>query len=367
MGKFKKLTLATAISSAFVLTGCGGSSGGSSDAVDNNDTGDTSTTAETGVFVDAAVAGINYTTSPGGQSGQTNELGEYNYEAGDTVVFSIGGIDLPAVEATGRITPADMGSGTTDWSSDQTVVNILRLLQTLDSDDDASNGITITEDVHTALQDIDLDPSVSETDFETQANTAINTTGKTLIAKVDAVNHFQSSQSGDLVGSWVFEESNGNVNVLTFLNDSEYLIAHSKDDTTGGTQTAASAEYGEYTWSADTGAFTVTVGAEFNGDGDGGLELVPVGKAYFGFTDEELREIDRFVRKNTINRFGPVREVAHGLQEGLVLEVAFEGLNRSGRHKSGVAMRFPRISRLRWDKPAAEADRLETLEAMLPE
>jgi len=102
-------------------------------------------------------------------------------------------------------------------------------------------------------------------------------------------------------------------------------------------------------------------------DGDGGLELVPVGKAYFGFTDEELREIDRFVRKNTINRFGPVREVAHGLQEGLVLEVAFEGLNRSGRHKSGVAMRFPRISRLRWDKPAAEADRLETLEAMLPE
>ncbi|GAB4576802.1 MAG: cisplatin damage response ATP-dependent DNA ligase [Roseibium sp.] len=101
-------------------------------------------------------------------------------------------------------------------------------------------------------------------------------------------------------------------------------------------------------------------------DGEGGPELVPVGKAYFGFTDEELREIDRFVRNNTINRFGPVREVAHGLGEGLVLEVAFEGLNRSGRHKSGVAMRFPRISRLRWDKPAAEADRLATLEAMLP-
>jgi DNA ligase-1 len=102
-------------------------------------------------------------------------------------------------------------------------------------------------------------------------------------------------------------------------------------------------------------------------DGEGGPELVPVGKAYFGFTDEELREIDRFVRNNTINRFGPVREVAHGPREGLVLEVAFEGLNRSGRHKSGVAMRFPRISRLRWDKPAAEADRLEALEAMLPD
>ena len=267
MSKFKKLTLATAISSAFILTGCGGSSGGSSDAVDNNDTGDTSTTAETGVFVDAAVAGVNYTTSPSGTSGQTNALGEYNYEAGDTVVFSIGGIDLPAVEATGRVTPADMGSGGTDWSSDQTVVNILRLLQTLDSDGDASNGITITEDVHTALQDIDLDPSVSETDFETQANTAINATGKTLIATEDAVNHFQSSQSGDLVGSWVFEETNGNVNVLTFLNDSEYLIAHSKAD--DGDQRAASAEYGTYTWDSASGQLDLTLVDE--SDLSGGL------------------------------------------------------------------------------------------------
>lgn len=97
-----------------------------------------------------------------------------------------------------------------------------------------------------------------------------------------------------------------------------------------------------------------------------GEELVPVGKAYFGFTDEELKEIDRFVRNNTINRFGPVREVTHSQEVGLVLEVAFEGLNRSTRHKSGVAMRFPRIARLRWDKPPAEADRLESLEALLP-
>jgi DNA ligase-1 len=96
-------------------------------------------------------------------------------------------------------------------------------------------------------------------------------------------------------------------------------------------------------------------------------ELVPVGKAYFGFTDEELLQIDRFVRRNTINRFGPVREVTHEKDQGLVLEVAFEGLQRSGRHKSGIAMRFPRISRLRWDKPPGEADRLETLEGMLIE
>ena len=76
-------------------------------------------------------------------------------------------------------------------------------------------------------------------------------------------------------------------------------------------------------------------------------------------------QIDRFVRRNTVDRFGPVREVVHQANEGLVLEVAFEGLQRSTRHKSGLAMRFPRISRLRWDKPPGEADRLERLEAIL--
>jgi DNA ligase-1 len=99
--------------------------------------------------------------------------------------------------------------------------------------------------------------------------------------------------------------------------------------------------------------------------GDDGEQLVPVGKAYFGFTDEELLQIDRFVRRNTTEKFGPVRHVTHEPDKGLVLEVAFEGLARSPRHKSGVAMRFPRISRLRWDKPPREADRLETLERML--
>jgi DNA ligase-1 len=99
--------------------------------------------------------------------------------------------------------------------------------------------------------------------------------------------------------------------------------------------------------------------------GEEGDLLVPVGKAYFGFTDEELAQLDKFVRNNTTNRFGPVREVTQGKDVGLVLEIAFEGLNRSTRHKSGVAMRFPRIARIRWDKPAREADRIETLQALL--
>lgn len=103
-----------------------------------------------------------------------------------------------------------------------------------------------------------------------------------------------------------------------------------------------------------------TFGAWRGTPGEGG-ELVPVGKAYSGFTDAELAEIDRWVRNHTTNRFGPVREVEHGL----VFEVAFDSVHRSTRHKSGIAMRFPRISRLRWDKPAAEADRLEILERMV--
>ena len=97
----------------------------------------------------------------------------------------------------------------------------------------------------------------------------------------------------------------------------------------------------------------------------GESELVPVGKAYFGFTDEELRQLDKYVRDNTVERFGPVRSIRAEPGHGLVLEVAFEGLQKSPRHRSGVAMRFPRISRIRWDKPASEADRIDYLQDML--
>ncbi|MES2905346.1 MAG: cisplatin damage response ATP-dependent DNA ligase [Pseudomonadota bacterium] len=90
-------------------------------------------------------------------------------------------------------------------------------------------------------------------------------------------------------------------------------------------------------------------------------ELLPVGKAYFGFTDAELKLLDKFVRNNTLNRFGPVREV----EKSLVLEVAFDSIHASKRHKSGLAMRFPRISRIRTDKPANEADTIASLTALV--
>lgn len=90
-------------------------------------------------------------------------------------------------------------------------------------------------------------------------------------------------------------------------------------------------------------------------------ELVPIGKAYSGYTDEELAWLDRWIRNNTVNRFGPVREV----ERALVLEVAFDAAQLSSRHKSGVALRFPRIARIRRDKPAEEADRLAAVMALI--
>ena len=90
-------------------------------------------------------------------------------------------------------------------------------------------------------------------------------------------------------------------------------------------------------------------------------ELSPVGKAYSGFTDAELKDLDRFVRQHTVARFGPVREVA----KTLVLEVAFDSVHYSSRHKAGIAMRFPRIHRIRTDKPAAEADTVEAIKRMV--
>lgn len=95
-------------------------------------------------------------------------------------------------------------------------------------------------------------------------------------------------------------------------------------------------------------------------DGD---RLVPFAKAYSGLTDAEIRQVDAFVRRNTLEKFGPVRTVT----PRLVFELAFEGIQRSPRHKSGLAVRFPRILRWRTDKPIEEADSLETIRAMLPE
>lgn len=230
--------------------------------------------SETGVFTDSAVAGIFYRTES--RSGFTNALGEYQYQPGETVTFSIGGTELPPVPATGRITPADMA---VDGQPD-TVTNILRLLQTLDDDGNPDNGINIPESAHTTLTGTALDVTGASGSFETQAQTAI---GETLVSAVDAEAHFEASQQADLRGSWIFvepaAESSGGlgpngeeVNVLTFLDDGRYIVAHKygNDD-----QGAATAEWGTYTWDPSSGDITISMQGE--SDGDGGLSDLPTG------------------------------------------------------------------------------------------
>ena len=92
-----------------------------------------------------------------------------------------------------------------------------------------------------------------------------------------------------------------------------------------------------------------------------GETLVPFAKAYSGLTDDEIKEVDSFIRRNTLEKFGPVRTV----KPELVFELAFEGIQLSNRHKSGIAVRFPRIARRRTDKLAAQADTLESVRALL--
>ncbi|CAN1721367.1 DNA ligase 1 [Hyphomicrobium sp. 1Nfss2.1] len=108
--------------------------------------------------------------------------------------------------------------------------------------------------------------------------------------------------------------------------------------------------------------YTFGVWREIAGEnGEIARELVPVGKAYSGFTDEELVRLDRFIRNHTTEQFGPVRAV----EQTMVLEIAFDAVFPSTRHKSGLAMRFPRVHRIRWDKPASEADTLETVQKLV--
>jgi DNA ligase-1 len=109
--------------------------------------------------------------------------------------------------------------------------------------------------------------------------------------------------------------------------------------------------------------FTFAVWDRTPADPDGQAVLVPFAKAYSGLTDAEMREVDAFVRKTTVEKFGPVRSVT----PELVFEIGFEGIQLSPRHKSGIAVRFPRILRWRRDKPASEADTLETLQGLLSE
>lgn len=265
---WKQSLMVIAISSSLVACG-GGSDGGdpppmgSSSSTDSSasssqssSSSSVSTATKTGVFTDSAVSGVNYETQT--QSGTTNAEGEFQYIEGETVSFTIGMTTLPSAPAKETVTPLDMDDQGTGLES-STVINLLRLLQTLDDDGDPENGITIPAD---ALADIEL--QVTADTFDTEASSQLETE---LVSEEEAVAHFEGSLRDNLTGSWVFEEDGG-INVLTFLGNGEYIIAHSMAD--DDEQLAGSVEYSEYTWDPVGGDFSVT-NVIRESDGSGGL------------------------------------------------------------------------------------------------
>ncbi len=225
----------------------------------------TPTPTLTGVFVDSVVAGIDYRTAT--KTGTTTALGEYEYLEGETVVFFIGDLELPAVPAKGVVTPADIAAA---HSSDSTIAaitktNILQLLQTLDKDGDPTNGIQITDTASSLFAGANV-PDITTAEFDT-AVASLLPQGTTLVSEVDALAHFDSTLQAQLLGSWMYSEGEGKRNVLTFIDDKTYLIIHEHDDEES--QRAGSVEYGSYEWDLATSELRVQLIGQ--SDENGGL------------------------------------------------------------------------------------------------
>ena len=166
------------------LVACGGGSSSSS----NND----STNTQTGVFLDSSVVNIGYRTET--LEGVTNSLGEYDYVEGETVTFFIGDLELPPVTAAGTVTPLDLAGS--DDTSNSTVVNIIRLLQTLDEDGNPDNGITITETAKSAATQVDLELSITDFESSSAVTNLVANSGSSnfvLISQNDAIAHFEDT------------------------------------------------------------------------------------------------------------------------------------------------------------------------------
>lgn len=182
---FTVLPLVIGIMTVFSLPGCSGGGGSSS-------------STSTGTFVDSPVAGLRYETPS--HSGTTDANGEFEYEDGESVTFSIGDISFPATTGASNITPLDVFEADVD---DTSVINMARFLQTLDEDDNPDNGIEITEQVHNDATDVSIDFS-DTLQFESDVSSI---TTKTLVSESDAVSHLEENlpyyTQSDLNGKWI--------------------------------------------------------------------------------------------------------------------------------------------------------------------
>ena len=240
---------AAAVSSVAPVSSAAVSSSSDS-SVSSSAASSSSVVAQTGVFVDSAVAGISYQTTPGNFSGVTSPTGQYQYAEGDSVVFSIGAISLPSVTAKGVVTPVDMkGTG-----SDQVVTNIAVLLQSLDADGDPSNGISIpSAALSAATTPVVFDQSYA--DFATAVLPVVRHTdsAKLVVDETAAVEHLEGSLSKLLVGTWYIHGTSGadSYDYVLFVLDEENYAALDHDS--GDTRI----ERGTYSWNQATGVVTV--------------------------------------------------------------------------------------------------------------
>jgi len=217
-----------------------------------------------GVFIDSPVAGISYRTES--LSGVTNVSGEYEYLEGETVTFYIGELEFPAITATGVLTPEDLAA-----SDSTTQTNILQVLQTLDTDANPDNGINISVEATSAFNSSNLDITNASFDTDVAASLTALSPGLTLVSEQSANQHFESTLKNQLIGSWLLVEGPGQRNILSFIDETRYIIIHEHSDADGaeGSQFAGSAEYGTYTWNLQTKEFSTELIAE--SDGWGGL------------------------------------------------------------------------------------------------
>ena len=172
--------------------GGGSSSNNSNSSGDSNDSGATTATLLTGRLLDSAVAGVTYNTTSN-QSGTTTTEGEYNYREGDQITFSIGGLQLGPINATALITPLELTGAST--TADQRVLNLIRLLQTLDSDQDPSNGLFISSTFRNSLQGRSFNLEQSPSVFESETNSSLQSAGvaRNLVDGKGALDHFHST------------------------------------------------------------------------------------------------------------------------------------------------------------------------------
>lgn len=223
-------------------------------SVESSSSSSSTPVALTGVFVDSAVAGIAYETSPSGFTGFTSVTGQYQYAEGDTVVFSIGVISLPAVTAKGVVTPVDMkGTGT-----DQVVTNIAVLLQSLDADGDASNGISIPS----AAASVATSPVTFDQPYADFASAVLpvvqhSDSNKSVVLEAAAVAHLEESladiKAKSLIGTW-YVEGDSYKYVLFILDESHYASVDS-DSAEGNGEAFAT---GNYVWDQVSGKVTLS-------------------------------------------------------------------------------------------------------------